>query len=207
MKTNFPLSRKDNLVVQELNDETLIYDLNINKAFCLNETSALVWRLCDGTRSVKEICQSLNKKLKTFSNEDVVWLALDQLKNENLLINSEYIPNTFEGMSRREVIKKVGLSSMITFPLVSIVIAPTAAHASSTCSDALGPGGTSGSGGECYCRRGTTNVGQTCLQGLASEAPSVCKPGCICTRTQANVPAGGDTNCGTANARCVGKCS
>ena len=43
-----PKARKENLVVQESNGEVLIYDLDTNKAFCLNETSALVWQACDG---------------------------------------------------------------------------------------------------------------------------------------------------------------
>jgi hypothetical protein len=36
-----PISRQQNIVVQDLGSEVLIYDLTINKAFCLNETSAL----------------------------------------------------------------------------------------------------------------------------------------------------------------------
>lgn len=38
MKSNLnPLSRKNDLVVQELDGEVMIYDLNANKAFCLNK--------------------------------------------------------------------------------------------------------------------------------------------------------------------------
>ena len=36
-----PLSRQDNIVIQELKDEILIYDLQ-NKALCLNQTSATI---------------------------------------------------------------------------------------------------------------------------------------------------------------------
>ena len=41
-----PKSRTDNLVVQEMNDEVLVYDLDSNKAVCLNETAAIVWKSC-----------------------------------------------------------------------------------------------------------------------------------------------------------------
>lgn len=37
--TNHPISRKANIVLQEFENEILIYDLSINKAFCLNRTS------------------------------------------------------------------------------------------------------------------------------------------------------------------------
>lgn len=126
-----PLGRKDNIVVQEMNGEVLIYDLKENKAFCLNETSALVWEACDGNRSVGEISRVISQKMEKPANEDLVWLALDQLKKENLLANSSEIVPNFNGMSRREVIRKVGLGTMIALPLVTGLIAPTAAMAQS----------------------------------------------------------------------------
>ena len=54
---NNPKGRHNDLVVQDSENEVLIYDLKLNKAYCLNETSALIWRLCDGTKSVAEIIQ------------------------------------------------------------------------------------------------------------------------------------------------------
>ena len=57
---NYPLSRQDNIVIQELRDEVLIYDLAKNKALCLNQTSAKVWQECDGTKSVSEISKTLS---------------------------------------------------------------------------------------------------------------------------------------------------
>lgn len=128
-----PQSRKNDIVVQDLNGEVLIYDLKLNKAFCLNETSALVWQACDGNKSVDEISQAVSKKMNQPANEDLVWLALDQLKKENLLENSEDIVSNFDGMSRREVIKKVGLGTMIALPVISGLVAPTAIAAQSGC--------------------------------------------------------------------------
>ena len=127
-----PKARKENLVVQELDGEVLIYDLNTNKAFSLNETSSLVWQLCDGDNSVSEISESIGRKLDSPANEDLVWLALDQLKKEKLIANAEEVVSNFTGMSRREVIKKVGLGTMIALPLVSSLVAPTAVSAQST---------------------------------------------------------------------------
>lgn len=131
----FPLSREKDLVVQDLNGEVLIYDLKKNKAFCLNETSSLVWQLCNGKRTVSEITRLINGKLKSSANEDLVWLALDQLKKENLLANGDQIVPNFGGLSRREVIRKVGLGTMVAIPVVSALVAPTAANAQSCLGD------------------------------------------------------------------------
>ncbi len=129
-----PKAREENLVVQEFDGEVLIYDLNTNKAFSLNETSSLVWQLCDGDNSFSEISESISRKLDSPANEDLVWLALDQLKKEKLIANGNEVVSNFTGMSRREVIKKVGLGTMIALPIVSSLVAPTAASAqSATC--------------------------------------------------------------------------
>ena len=127
----FPVSRKDELVIQQLKDEVLIYDLKINKAYCLNETSALIWQMCDGNNSITDISKQLSKKLNSKVDDDFVWLAIDGLKKDNLLADSAEVVPEFNGLSRREVIRKVGLASMIALPVISSLVAPTAAQAQS----------------------------------------------------------------------------
>lgn len=131
MSIFLPAVKKENIVVQELDNEILIYDLIDNKAFCLNEASAIIWQLCDGTKTVSEISQTAGKKLNSKISEDFVWLALDQFKKDKL-IATEY-ESVFQGMSRREVIRKVGFASMVALPIVASMIAPTSANAASTC--------------------------------------------------------------------------
>jgi hypothetical protein len=128
---NLPRIRMNDLVVQEHAAEVLVYDLNLNKAYCLNETSAMIWQLCDGTKTVAEIGQSLSSKLNGSITEDLVWLALDQFKRDNLLENNDRFEINFNGLSRRQVIKKIGFASMIMLPIVSSVVAPRAAEAAS----------------------------------------------------------------------------
>lgn len=119
-----PLGRTKDLVVQELNGEVLIYDLRDHRAFCLNETSSLVWTACDGNTPVNQIG-------KRIGSEDVVWLALDQLKEERLLENGVDADGPFAGISRRDVIRKIGLGTAIALPVVASIVAPTAASAQS----------------------------------------------------------------------------
>lgn len=126
-----PLARKNDLVIQEIGGEILVYDLRTNKAICLNQTSALVWQNCDGKKDAMEIAQQIEKELGSNVNEDFVWFAVNQLEKENLLIEKEDKFHKFEGLSRREVIKKIGLASVIALPLISTIVTPTAANAAS----------------------------------------------------------------------------
>ena len=61
MKTreqSVPRARKEGLVVQDMPDELLVYDVDRHKAHCLNQTAALVWKRCDGKTSVIFMCRN-----------------------------------------------------------------------------------------------------------------------------------------------------
>lgn len=126
-----PKARNENIVMQSLKDEVLVYDKAVNKAFCLNRTSSIVWHLCDGNKSVAVISSELSERLESSVDEDFIWLALDQLKQQNLLINADALPAKYEGLNRREVIRKVGLAGAAALPLITALIAPTSAAAQS----------------------------------------------------------------------------
>lgn len=162
-----PVSRRENIVVQEIDGEVLIYDLIKNKAFCLNQTSALVWQNCDGTKTIADINDTVGKQLNSQVNEDIIWLALDQLSKENLIEKETKPESKFAGLSRREVIKKVGLASVVALPVVTSLVAPLAVHANSACI----------AGGTCTC-----------------TAPMGATNGEICSTTGGGIPCT-DANC------------
>ena len=58
----YPKCRTKNLIVREMENEVLVYDLEGNCAVCLNQTSALIWKLCDGQTSPAEIAEFLAKR-------------------------------------------------------------------------------------------------------------------------------------------------
>jgi hypothetical protein len=116
----------------ELDAEVLVYDKQTNKAFNLNRTSALIWELCDGKNSLSEISCLLGEKLNAEVDDGLVWLALEQLRQENLIENEVALPESLVGLSRRQAIRKVGLAAAITLPFISSLVAPTALHAQST---------------------------------------------------------------------------
>ncbi|MBC7898460.1 MAG: PqqD family protein [Saprospiraceae bacterium] len=127
-----PVARKNDLVVQEVTDEVLVYDLSSNKAHCLNQTAAMVWKSCDGTNSVTDIARLVGSEAGGHISEDVVWLAIDQLNESDLL--EQELRSSFAGQSRREVIKKIGLASMIGLPIIASLVAPSNVLAVGSCS-------------------------------------------------------------------------
>ena len=50
-----PRARNRELIIREMPDEVLVYDMDRQKAHCLNHTSAFIWKHCDGKRTVKEM--------------------------------------------------------------------------------------------------------------------------------------------------------
>lgn len=126
-----PTARKDEIVIQEADHELLVYDLRTNKALCLNQLSAAVWNKCDGLTSIKRIKEELAKETHSAITDELVWLALDQLEKEKLLENFDKTEAPFAGLSRREMITKVGLGTAITLPMIASIVAPAAVHAQS----------------------------------------------------------------------------
>jgi hypothetical protein len=126
-----PIARKTGLVVQEVPDEVLVYDLESNKAHCLNQSAAMVWRSCDGNNSVADIAKLVESQAGGKVTEDFVWLAIDQLSENNLL--EQQITTGFAGQSRREAIKKIGLASMVAIPVIASLVAPQSALAANSC--------------------------------------------------------------------------
>lgn len=125
------MARQNGIVVQEMPDEVLVYDLDSNKAHCLNKSAAFVWKSCDGTNSVGDIVKQFEATGGGKVTEDFVWLAIDQL-NENGLIANEVAPR-FQGQSRRQVLKTIGLASMVALPIIASLVAPTSALAATSC--------------------------------------------------------------------------
>jgi hypothetical protein len=132
-----PMARQNGLVVQEMPDEVLVYDLNSNKAHCLNQSAAFVWRSCDGTNSVEDIVRQFESNGKGKVTEDFVWLAIDQL-NENGLLDGEVAPR-FAGQSRRQVLKTIGLASMVAVPVIASLVAPQKALGAASCTCSTTP--------------------------------------------------------------------
>jgi hypothetical protein len=131
INTTNPMARQIGLVVQEMPDEVLIYDLDRDKAHCLNNSAALVWKFCDGSRSAADIAREFKTQGVGEVSEDFVWLAIDQLTEKSLL-QSEITPK-FRGQSRRQVIKTIGLASTVLLPVIASLVTPSTVLGSVSC--------------------------------------------------------------------------
>jgi hypothetical protein len=133
-----PCARQEGLIVRELPDELLVYDLVRDKAHCLNQTAALVWKSCDGETPVARIAQRLERELKAPVDERVVWYALDQLGRDHLLEVRTALPVVLAGMTRRQMVRALGVAALVALPVVTTIVAPTPAQAT-TCGGSGAP--------------------------------------------------------------------
>ena len=131
-KAQLPQLRQHRLVVDDLPDEVLVYDLDRHQAHCLNRTAALVWRSCDGQSTPADIARRLTAELDTPISTDLVLLALAQLESQHLLERDEAMPAHFAVLSRRQMVRRLGLAAAIAVPVVTSIVAPTAVQAA-TC--------------------------------------------------------------------------
>jgi len=131
-KEQAPQAREEGLVVQELPDEVLVYDLEHHKAHCLNQTAALVWKRCDGKRTVRQIATSLSGEIKAAVDDTLVWFAVQQLGKARLL-RERLPPPPGNGvkLSRRQMVGRVGLAAILAVPVVTTIMVPTAQAAAS----------------------------------------------------------------------------
>jgi hypothetical protein len=142
-----PKARRKGLIVHPLPDEILVYDLGRHKALCLNKTSAIVWSRCDGKTTIAELVEHLRNEYETPVDEDVVSLALDQLRKSHLLAGPTAGQKPV--LTRRELIKRIGVGGAMSMPLITAVMAPTAAQAATVCSSVVCSGGVCPTG--CVC--------------------------------------------------------
>ena len=121
-----PRARQAGLVVRELEGEVLVYDLDEHEAHCLNDTAARVWKCCDGHATAAEIASGLSEELAEPVDEDVVWLAFEELWKLKLLEGEEQ-PES--GLSRKQFVRRAGLAAAVALPVVSSLAVPSAASA------------------------------------------------------------------------------
>jgi len=126
-----PRAREEGLVIKALSDELLVYDLERHEAHCLNRAAALVWGRCDGRTTVSEVAALFGEESKGTATEEAVWLALDGLREAHLLRDGAgRNPEAARRVSRRTLIRTLGLAAA-ALPLVTSIVVPRAAAAQS----------------------------------------------------------------------------
>lgn len=125
-----PHARQKDIIIQELPEETLLYDLRTHQAHCLNQSASLIWKHCDGRTTISEIRSILEQQLDSSFPDDLIHHAIDQLDKANLVSGGAAGRRT-GWIGRRELIKRIGAGAAILVPVVISITAPEAAHAAS----------------------------------------------------------------------------
>lgn len=166
-----PLARSEELVIEELGDELLVYDESTHRAHCLSATAARVWRACDGQRTPDALCAELGLDAGSVSG------ALAELADCQLFDTGPRLQGG-NGLSRRDFgvkAAKVGAVAA-SAPLVWSVAVPPAAGAI-TPTPAVCAGYNNKSCDSCACVIGCC----CCCQGLGNC--KFCAPSATCPAT------------------------
>jgi hypothetical protein len=117
-----PRARTNDLSIQPIGDELLLYDEASQRGHSLNVTATAV-RACDGARSREQIAEECGL------DGDVVRLALGELASSGLV--ADYAEPSV-GVSRRAVTRRLagaGAGLGVGIPAIRSITAPTAAMA------------------------------------------------------------------------------
>lgn len=156
-----PHARHHELIIQELPDELLVYDLAANKAYCLNRSAMIVWNLCDGGSTVADLANHLATALNAARSEGTVWLALEELKKCDLLLEIPKRRAVEKGkevlLTRRELTRRLGIAAA-SLPMIIALVAPTAAQNASRRANGEACG----------------SLSEVCVSGCCDPVSSVC---------------------------------
>src|SRR5688500_18045530 len=137
MAPRVPRARADGLVIRELVDDVLVYDLQRHQAHCLDRASAAVWRQCDGRSTTAQVAKTLATEFPALDAE-VVLVALQRLDKAHLLegrLPKGYGPS----LPRRDLLKRVAAAgglSVLSITVPTPALAATCIPAGSgTCVD------------------------------------------------------------------------
>jgi hypothetical protein len=122
-----PEARTSGVVVKAVGDEVLVYDLARHRAHSLNPVAASVWRACDGTRDAAALAAAAAAATGQPVSADAVRFTLLELGRARLLT----APVEPSGVTRRELMRRLGTAAAVALPLVTSIAAPTAAQAQS----------------------------------------------------------------------------
>jgi len=173
--TPLPEARTEDLLVERVDDELVVYDLASKQVHCLTPVAAVVHDSCDG-RTTPAACAA-----RAGLELGQVLEAAAQLHDRNLLQHPKLAIHS--GVSRRTLLRR-SAAVAVAAPLISSIAAPTAAMAASGiptgCTGCLRNTGVGGcaSGHCCQAVKGKSCNTSCCVAGNNScqlnEATGVC---------------------------------
>lgn len=121
----------DDLLVHPLDDEIVVYDAERHDAHKLNRTAALVWRSCDGSRTVGDLTSLIRDEINSDADETAVLHALDVLREARLLAD-DTVSDEPDAENRRAFLRKLAVyGTPAAVAVVWSISSPTIAYAQS----------------------------------------------------------------------------
>jgi hypothetical protein len=123
-----PRARQNDILVEQVGDETIVYDGERHEAHSLNRSASIVWQHSDGEHSVPQLAEVLGTEMGIEPDDSLVEYALDRLANAHLLEGA-----AIESVSRRDAVRRLTLAgaAAVALPVVLSMVAPTEAMAAS----------------------------------------------------------------------------
>lgn len=180
-----PMARQTGLLVEQVDDELVIYDMDGKEAHCLRPLAAAVFHCSDGVTRTPEIAERVSKRLGGTVSVAQVEEAVEQLEQTRLLESPQLqiaLDDGSAGISRRDAVRKFaygGAVAAISAPLITSILSPGTAYALSGC-----PVGSA-------CTKNTDCSSGHCCQTNAGKS---CNSGCC---------VGGLNDCDCKNSKCV----
>jgi hypothetical protein len=162
-----PKARSSGLVVEEVVDEVLVYELETHQARLLSPQTAKIWRLCDGQQTIEDIAEELAVA------QSVVEETIQELFAAELLDASpeKSVPDgECADLSRRSVLTQGAAATLFAAPAIVTISIPTAAAA---LSPLPGQGNSCNNEAACGVPKGANGL---CCVGKVRGSPGRCCP-------------------------------
>lgn len=169
--SSYPKARPG-LLRHELDGQTVVYDPATERVHLLDAATGCVLALLDGTRSRATLAAELTRRLGRSCDHELVALSLDELSRAELLDPATPPAEPLGDGTRRELLKKLALTTAAV--LIPTVLTVTPAEAQSS---ALGTG--AACSGNSQCASGNcsgANGNRCCAGGGFFPGGSLCAP-------------------------------
>lgn len=175
-------ARSDELLIQRVGEESVIYDVSTKEAHCLKSLAAFVFDRCDGETRIGAIADAVRSELAADITDEQVIAAVAELEESRLLQASPLVV-MLEGdsVSRRDMMRRVGFAGAAATVGSGLVMSIAAPAALASCSQQ--PAG-------CNCAKIVPNgklvhVNTLCASNhcCGSQASEKCNLGCCSPST------------------------
>ena len=180
-----------------LDNQVLVYDSLRERVHLLDPTTACVLELLEEGGWTREgIAAELSARLELPSSDALLPLALDELRNSDLLEDGAPEPGALIDTTRRELLKKIAVGGVATLlvPAIATLSASSAyaATLAALCSPCGGANGAcaapySCASGVCVDKTNQQPSGGTCITSGSSTA---CTQNCDCCTGNCHAPSG-----------------